>query len=146
MRRPLLFVAPILLFAGCFGSAPPMREGGRGAAVAAKARSQSGVRYRFGGRSPDLGFDCSGLAWWSHRQAGIPIPPTTRTQYRSGRRIQADALQPGDLVFFATVKRSVSHVGVYQGHGKFIHAPTSGKGVRAGDMSNPYWKKRYLGA
>lgn len=146
MRRPLLAALAAVLLGGCFAGSPRGPQGSRGNAIAAKARSQSGVRYRFGGREPGSGFDCSGLAWWSHRQAGIAIPPTTETQYRGGKRVPRDGLLPGDLVFFHTVKRGPSHVGVYQGHEKFVHAPTTGKGVRTSRLSNPYWKKRYLGA
>jgi cell wall-associated NlpC family hydrolase len=146
VRTSLWVALTAFFFAGCFGSSPRGRSGNKGPAILQKASSQTGVRYRFGGRSPDSGFDCSGLAWWSHRQTGIDIPRTTALQFRGGRLIPRGGLRPGDLVFFRTVKKTVSHVGIYAGSGKFVHAPTTGKGVGKASLSSPYWKKRYLGA
>lgn len=99
-----------------------------------------------GGRAPETGFDCSGLAWWTHRQAGIEIPPTSVTQFQSGRSIKKPALLPGDLVFFTTERRGPSHVGIYIGKGRFIHAPKSGSRVSTASLDEAYWEKRYLGA
>lgn len=144
MRPAPLALAALLLAAGC--SSAPRRAAGRGAAVAEWARRGLGTRYHFGGRSPAEGFDCSGLAWWAHRQAGIAIPPSTEAQFGGGRKVADGALLPGDLVFFATERRGPSHVGVSLGGERFVHAPKKGRPVTVDSRSDPYWKKRYLGA
>ena len=111
------------------------------------AKKMLGVKYRYGGTTPDRGFDCSGLVQYSHRAAGINIPRTTRQQFKTARRINRRYLKAGDLVFFKTVPtRSVSHVGIYLGNNKFIHAPSSGKRVKINSIKEKYWRKRYSGA
>ena len=112
--------------------------------VLAIARHQVGVRYRYGGRSPATGFDCSGLVYYSHHQVGIAVPRTTRDQFRETRSVNRANLRPGDLVFFRVDTPRVGHVGIYMGSGRFIHAPSSGKRVAIEKMSNPYWKVRFL--
>ena len=103
-----------------------------------------GVPYRYGGSSPSRGFDCSGLVQYAHNQAGIEVPRTTGEQYRAALPITRQALRPGDLVFFRTHKhRYVSHVGIYLGKGKFIHAPSSGKHVSIASLKDDYWRQRY---
>ncbi|MBI5596936.1 MAG: C40 family peptidase [Elusimicrobia bacterium] len=144
MRRLALALA-LLCWAGC-SSAPRAAKSGRGGAVAEWARRSLGRPYHTGGRAPDSGFDCSGLAWWSHRQAGIEIPPTSATQFEAGRQIKRPMLLPGDLVFFTTERRGPSHVGVYIGSDRFIHAPKSGSAVSTASLREPYWLKRFLGA
>ena len=135
----------VALLTGCGGRARRTQRA-KGTAVLMHAKSQKNVPYRYGGHSPKKGFDCSGLAWWSHGKERIKIPRTTVTQFLGGKKISRKSLLPGDLVFFHTVKKSVSHVGVYAGAGKFVHAPKTGRGVRSSSMSNSYWKKRYMGA
>ncbi len=108
------------------------------------AKSMLGVPYRYGGSSPARGFDCSGLVQYAHKQAGINVPRTTGGQYRAALPINRQALRPGDLVFFRTHKhRYVSHVGIYLGKGKFIHAPSSGKRVSIASLRDEYWRDRY---
>lgn len=115
--------------------------------VITTAKSMLGVKYRYGGTSPNRGFDCSGLVQYSHRSAGINIPRTTSQQYRAAKRISRRYLRAGDLVFFKTSpSRSVSHVGIYLGNNKFIHAPSSGKRVKISSMNDKYWRKRFRGA
>ncbi|MDE2291274.1 MAG: C40 family peptidase [Elusimicrobia bacterium] len=138
--------AAALLLSACVAPQPRRMVRGRGAAVASWARRELGKPYRFGGDAPAEGFDCSGLAWWAHRQAGIDIPPTAHDQFRSGRQVVRSALLPGDLVFFHTVSRGASHVGVYVGGGVFIHAPRRGERVRRERLKVRYWAARYLGA
>ncbi len=106
-----------------------------------------GTPYRWGGQSARRGFDCSGLTMTVYRLNGLDLPRNSRAQFSSGTPIQRDDLQEGDLVFFATdgLKR-VSHVGVYAGGGKFIHAPGQGKRIRVASLSNGYFKRRYRGA
>ena len=106
-----------------------------------------GVKYKYGGTNPSRGFDCSGLVQYSHKAAGVHLPRTTGQQYRASRPISRRYLKPGDLVFFKTVvSRAVSHVGIYLGNNKFIHAPSSGKRVKISSMNERYWRKRYTGA
>ncbi len=115
--------------------------------VITTAKSMLGVKYRYGGTSPNRGFDCSGLVQYSHRLAGINLPRTTSQQYRAAKRISRRYLRAGDLVFFKTSpSRSVSHVGIYLGNNKFIHAPSSGKRVKISSMNDKYWRKRFRGA
>ena len=106
-----------------------------------------GVSYRWGGSSPDKGFDCSGLTMTVYRLNGLNLPRSSRQQYRAGAPISRSQISRGDLVFFATSGgRRVSHVGLYAGDGKFIHAPKKGKRIRTESLSNPYFRTRYLGA
>jgi hypothetical protein len=106
-----------------------------------------GTPYRWGGTSARYGFDCSGLTMTVYRLNGMELPRNSRSQYQAGRPVSRSALQPGDLVFFATGSRSrVSHVGLYSGNGQFIHAPGRGKTIRMASLSNGYFKRRYAGA
>lgn len=106
-----------------------------------------GIRYRHGGTSPEHGLDCSGLVRYVFRQAdGTELPRTSSEISRVGEKIEESELQPGDLVFFNTLKRAFSHVGIYLGDNKFIHAPSSGGVVRVESMELAYWKARFSGA
>lgn len=108
-----------------------------------------GTPYRWGGNTPSGGFDCSGLIGFVYRDAaGIQLPRTT-TQLSTLRApsVKRSALQPGDLVFFATSGGSkVSHAGIYVGEGRFVHAPSSGGTVRLDSLSSRYWETTYQGA
>lgn len=117
-----------------------------GDAIVQSAKSQLGVPYRYGGNSPNEGFDCSGLAMYSYRLNGISIPRSTSEQFRSGKHVNRTELDRGDLLFFRTMGQSVSHVGIYMGNDTFIHAPSSRKSIQIETLDNPYYKKRYLGA
>lgn len=112
------------------------------------AASLIGTRYRFGGNHPDQGFDCSGFTSWVFSEAaGIALPRTAREQYReAGRPIDRESLQTGDLVFFLQSGRSVDHVGIYVGEGRFVHAPSRGGRVRIDPLSNPHWQRSFRGA
>jgi gamma-D-glutamyl-L-lysine dipeptidyl-peptidase len=111
------------------------------------ARRFIGTPYRWGGASVEDGFDCSGLTMTVYRLNGLDLPRKALSQFRAGTPVPAGALQRGDLVFFATGRsRQVSHVGIYSGQGKFIHAPGSGKRIRTAALSNSYFRKRYVGA
>lgn len=106
-----------------------------------------GTPYRWGGTSETSGFDCSGLTMTVYRLNGLHLPRSARSQFRAGRAVSKGALRQGDLVFFATARRSrVSHVGIYIGGGRFVHAPGRGKAIRTADMNNGYFKRRYVGA
>ena len=108
------------------------------------AQEQLGRPYRYGGRSP-AGFDCSGLVFYVHREAGLDVPRSSREQYRASRRITREGLLPGDLVFFSISSRKISHVGIYVADGLFIHSPSTGKGVSYASMTDPYWRERLVG-
>ncbi|CAK9887995.1 MULTISPECIES: C40 family peptidase [Pseudomonas] len=108
-----------------------------------------GTPYRWGGNTPDAGFDCSGLIGYVYRDAaGISLPRSTREMIGiRAPSIERNDLQSGDLVFFATNGGSqVSHAGIYVGEGRFVHAPATGGTVRLDYLSNSYWQKTYLNA
>jgi cell wall-associated NlpC family hydrolase len=125
--------------------APISAELGR--EVVLQAMGTLGVRYALGGDSPDAGFDCSGLVTYSFlRAAQQELPRTTADLSHTGYRIDPRELRAGDLVFFNTLRRPHSHVGIYVGGQRFIHAPTTGGVVRIDSMQGGYWLRRFDGA
>ena len=105
-----------------------------------------GIPYRWGGASAGSGFDCSGLTMTVYRLNGLELPRNAFSQYRAGTPVARDALMPGDLVFFATGRTNrISHVGVFIGRGRFIHAPGRGKRIRTASLANGYFNPRYRG-
>ncbi len=110
------------------------------------AQAMLGIPYKYGGHSPDEGFDCSGLVFYAHRSHGIDVPRTAQGLYRAAAPIPQDQLSPGDLMFFKTRGKRVSHVGFYVGPGRFLHAPSRGKTVSIAEYSNSYWRTRFAGA
>src|SRR6478672_6384365 len=111
------------------------------------ALSLVGIDYRFGGDSPDRGLDCSGLIRYVFQHVtGVTLPRTAQELSRIGQTVRADDLAPGDLVFFNTRRFAFSHVGIYLGNGRFIHAPSRGGEVGVAMLSSTYWQKRYNGA
>ena len=106
-----------------------------------------GVRYRRGGTNSDTGFDCSGFVRAIFEQtAGLVLPRRANEQAAASEKIERADLQPGDLVFFNTMRKTFSHVGIYVGEGKFIHSPKPGAKVRVESMSLSYWARRFDGA
>ena len=106
-----------------------------------------GVPYKRGGNSAETGFDCSGFVRAIYQQTvGLVLPRRADQQAASTQVIDKKELQPGDLVFFNTMRRTFSHVGIYVGDGKFIHSPRSGSEVRVEDMRQSYWQRRFDGA
>lgn len=115
--------------------------------LASTALTFLGIKYRFGGNSPSQGFDCSGLVRYAaEKSLGLKLPRSSSEMARLGESIKKGELERGDLVFFNTRGKRFSHVGIYLGNGKFVHAPRSGSKVRVEDMNIAYWKKRYNGA
>jgi cell wall-associated NlpC family hydrolase len=111
------------------------------------ALSLTGVKYKYGGKSPETGFDCSGFVRYVFQEAAnLTLPHGARAISQLGHAIPVEQLQPGDLVFFNTLKSAFSHVGIYLGDGRFIHAPSSGGGIHVVDMNESYWAKRFNGA
>lgn len=123
------------------------RPQGHTRGLASTALSYLGIKYRFGGNSPAQGFDCSGLVRYAaEKSLGLKLPRRSSEMARLGQSVKRDELERGDLVFFNTRGHRFSHVGIYLGEGKFVHAPSTGSRVRVEDMNIGYWKKRYNGA
>jgi cell wall-associated NlpC family hydrolase len=140
-------ITPLLaaLVTAC-SSAPVASSKRVEAAPAAPERAASvalkmvGKRYRMGGESPSTGFDCSGLVQFSYRQAGLSVPRSTEQQLRVSRAVKRSELRRGDLLFFDQENKKHSHVGIYLGDGRFVHAPSSGKQVRIDRLDSRYWQ------
>jgi cell wall-associated NlpC family hydrolase len=119
----------------------------RASELVMRAMGMIGIRYKYGGVTPEGGMDCSGLVRYVYKEAwGLNLPRTSEEISRAGQRIDTAELQPGDLVFYNTLRRTFSHVGIYLGDKKFLHAPSSGGQVRIESMDLAYWKKRFNGA
>jgi len=130
-----------LLVAGCASDpVAPVTDPGSAERAAAFARKMVGKPYRFGGTTP-AGFDCSGLVQYSYKQAGVSLPRSTDEQLRLSQPLRGAHLRRGDLLFFDQEGKKKSHVGIYLGDGRFVHAPSSGKTVRTDRLDSPYWKK-----
>lgn len=144
MRRVIHVLLLGSLLSGC--STDPVRAAAPAeATVAGFARQLLGRPYRYGGTSPGDGFDCSGLVWYAYRQAGYSVPRTTSAQFDAARPVDPAGLLPGDVLFFRIAGKP-SHVGLYVGEGRFIHAPSSGKRVRYDALAGPYWQSRLVKA
>jgi len=148
---PLMMLAVIAMLAGC-SSAPEIPEQTTVRAsneVASKAvvyaREMLGKPYRFAGETPE-GFDCSGLVKYSYGRAGISMPRDTQSQHRMSVLVSTRGLRQGDLLFFDQEGKKKSHVGIYLGNGRFIHAPSSGGKVRIDSVNSEYWKKHFVEA
>lgn len=119
----------------------------RASALVVHARGFLGVPYRRGGDSVETGFDCSGFVRAIYEQTlGLVLPRKADDQAAATQVIDRQDLKPGDLVFFNTMRRAFSHVGIYVGDGKFIHSPKPGAEVRVEDMGGSYWIRRFDGA
>jgi cell wall-associated NlpC family hydrolase len=115
--------------------------------ITVRALALLGVNYKWGSSNPDRGFDCSGLVSHVFQQvAGIVLPRNSQSMSKVGAKVDKSDLQPGDLVFFNTRKQPNSHVGIYIGDERFVHAPSRGGEVEISDMQEGYWKKRFNGA
>ena len=159
--RPLLPLLTVLLLAACAGKSPRpttpdsfpagnTAHSGRGADTAAitfRALGLVGTPYRWGGNTPESGFDCSGLVTYVFADMlDLRLPRTSRELARiQGPKIAPDHLTTGDLVFFGK-NEDVWHVGIYVGEGRFVHAPSTGGTVRLDALDNPYWSRHYSGA
>ncbi|MGE8161627.1 NlpC/P60 family protein [Paraburkholderia sp. NPDC080076] len=114
--------------------------------ISIQAMSLVGIPYRWGGNTPDSGFDCSGLVRYVVlRAASVNLPRTTADMSERGESIEPDGIAPGDLIFFNTTGRAHSHVGIYVGKLRFVNAPSTGGTVRLDYLTNPYWAKRFDG-
>ena len=168
----LLLTAAMVLLAGCASgprggpsagsdveaSSPvPMQVPRTGAPVPLDLRADDvlmqamgliGTPYRFGGTTPERGFDCSGFTSYVFRESvEVALPRTAQDQFnRAGSAVAKDALVAGDLVFFRQSRGRVDHVGIYVGEGRFVHAPSRGGRVRIDALSSPHWTRSYMGA
>jgi hypothetical protein len=111
------------------------------------ALSLIGVKYKWGSNNPESGFDCSGLVGHVFNSAvGVILPRDSRSMSKVGTAVDKSELQPGDLVFFNTLRRPFSHVGIYIGEDRFVHSPRVGREVEVSEMRDRYWQKRFNGA
>lgn len=151
MRRNL---PVILLLAALLYSAPSLAEDSVSDGIKEKTKpmlyalSLLGTPYKFGGNNPEKGVDCSGLVRHVYKQsANIELPRSAKAISQNGEAIDKQELKPGDLVFFNTLKKPFSHVGIYAGDGKFVHASSRReKQVTVSSMEDGYWAKRFNGA
>ena len=152
-RKYLAAAAMAGMLAGC-GTSPgpgPRFASGYAAHEVSSARHEVvrtagqmiGTPYRYGGNNRQ-GFDCSGLVQYTHRQAGVDVPRTAAAQLAQSRVSDRQRLLPGDLLFFEIDWQKSRHVGIYEGDGLFIHAPSSGKRVSRASLENPYWGSRLI--
>jgi len=120
---------------------------GKAGDVVVGALNMIGVRYRWGGNTPDSGLDCSGFVRYVFQDTlGLALPRRAEEMSRVGEKVRMSDLKPGDLVFFNTMRRTFSHVGIYIGDNKFVHSPSTGSTIRVDDLDNGYWEKRFTGA
>lgn len=134
----------VVTLAAC-SSAPKNPEASTAAKAAQHALSMKGVPYRYGGHTPD-GFDCSGLVHYSYSRVGLQLPRSTDGLHKSSRAVSARQLRAGDLLFFNQEGKRSSHVGIYVGNDEFVHAPSTGKNVSVGRLSDPYWRRHFADA
>ena len=120
----------------------PLKRRNVGERAAVVAVRQLGVPYRYGG-STTKGFDCSGLVQYAYSQAGKSIPRTTAGQWQSLQPVTANSLRVGDILFF-NLKGKVSHVGLYLGSGRFVHAPSTGRKVTIAELDSAYYRKAFV--
>jgi cell wall-associated NlpC family hydrolase len=147
------FLAPCLLIAALASAAPAHAQSAAAKAwsgahdVAMYALGLIGVNYKYGGNSPDGGLDCSGLVRHVFEEVtGVSLPRTAKEMSKVGAKVSMADLQPGDLVFFNTRRFAFSHVGIYLGDNRFVHAPSRGSEVRIASIEQSYWQKHFNGA
>ncbi len=128
-------------------TAPVHTAASRASDLVVNALGLLGIHYRLGGNTPSSGFDCSGMVRYVFQSAmGLSLPRRAEEISRIGIKVGRDQLKPGDLVFYKTLRQAFSHVGIYLGNNRFIHAPSAGGAVRVDDMTEGYWAARFTGA
>ncbi len=141
---PMAALCCVMLMAGC-SVTPRERERTLGERIAETALTQLGRPYRYGGSTTE-GFDCSGLVRFAYLAQGITVPRTTGEQFQAARAVKAGKLAPGDLLFFRIDGKQVSHVAIYAGDGRFVHAPQTGKPVETRAMNDAWYRDRLVRA
>jgi cell wall-associated NlpC family hydrolase len=157
----LLWLSPLIWLAGCAQqnvyvartspdpariesrSVSPAPNRDHGVLVTELALDLLGTPYRYGGANPNEGFDCSGLVFYTFTQSGVSIPRTSQAQFKAARKISIAQADPGDLVFFQD-QAKLSHVGIYLGNGRFVHAPASGRTVSVASLTAPYCQRHLV--
>lgn len=150
--RSLLPAAFLLVIAGCGTPAPRgvppsvpiVSRPTLGDEIVLRAMAQIGTAYRYGGADLE-GFDCSGLVYFIHQGLGLTAPRTAQQQFEASHRIARGDLAPGDLVFFRFEGRRISHVGIYAGAGRFVHAPQTGRNVELKSLDDAYYARHFAG-
>jgi cell wall-associated NlpC family hydrolase len=148
----ILLLISVLLFAACASTEGNVQSHEANSPATARkltsyARGLIGTPFKYGGYSPKAGFDCSGFVDYVFRHsAHVSLPHNAHKISRHGFPVRSTQLREGDLVFYDTNHSAYSHVGIYLGNGRFIHAPSSGGRVRMENMRKAYWKKHYSGA
>lgn len=144
-RLAILPAAAALLFLTACSSTPSSQSDEKIAERAAQfALAMQGKPYRYGGNTP-AGFDCSGLVQYSYAQAGARLPRNTEALWEASRSVSQRALRRGDLLFFTQEGKRSSHVGLYLGNDRFVHAPSSGKKVSVANLNDRYWQRHFEG-
>jgi cell wall-associated NlpC family hydrolase len=139
-----LFMMLVLSACGSSPTAPDAKQHSPGERAAAVALDQVGVRYRYGGSGPQ-GFDCSGLVHYAYAQAGVAVPRTTGQLWAAANDVDRGDLRAGDLLFFS-IEGKMSHVGMYLGKRRFVHAPQSGRSVSVASLDAPFYRNALLRA
>ena len=122
---------------------PRVADTALGGAIADVAMGMVGTRYRYGGTDPIEGFDCSGLVYYAYGQAGYSVPRTSQELFRAARKIAVREADAGDLMFFQD-QTKLSHVGIYLGDGRFVHAPANGRNVAVASLDSPYYQEHLV--
>lgn len=156
MDRDVIFkgivVALAATLAACAGQPEPRRAARAavpapiatpGQSVAELAFGQIGTPYLYGGADPSQGFDCSGLVFYTFTQLGLEVPRTSQEQFKAAKKIALSNANHGDLVFFQD-QAKLSHVGIYLGEGRFVHAPATGRSVSLADLDDPYYQRHLV--
>ena len=143
-RRSTLPLLSLFLI-GCAFTPSNEQKTALSSKAADTALTMIGKPYRYGGHTPN-GFDCSGLVYYSYKSAGIEVPRDTRGQRNYGASVSSKSLKKGDLLFFNLQGKRFSHVAVYLGDQTFVHAPSTGKMVRTDSLTDPFWRKYFVGA
>lgn len=145
--RNIALIVVLMALVAC-GSQPPAASRSQlhspGDRAVAIALDQVGAPYRYGGSSPK-GFDCSGLVQYSYLAAGVNVPRTTGQLWSAARAVDGNDVRPGDLLFFS-IEGKMSHVGLYVGDGRFVHAPQSGRSVSVASLDSPFYREALLRA
>lgn len=169
MKLPLVFMLLLLVVSGCATTSDPspklqayesvkivsatkieraskVTRTSKGSSIVSTARSLLGIPYRWGGRSPQTGFDCSGFIWYVFNQYGINLPRSSSQLLSAGSPVNKSSIRPGDILIYKVSKKGKSlHAAIATGSGTFVHSPSSGKTVSEVSMSGPYWRERLIG-
>jgi murein DD-endopeptidase len=143
--RLVVILITLIFPIACSHGGKKISHSNLGQEAARQALAMLGTPYLYGGHTRE-GFDCSGLIHYSYRQIGVELPRSTSDLKKHSRPVSEKNLERGDLLFFHQPGKRSSHVGLYIGNERFVHAPSTGKYVHISELSNPYWRKHFAGA